>query len=99
MMKKILIKYGIPEETVNAIMMIYITLDQWYVHLTEIHLSSSVLQGDRLAPFLFIICLDHILKTFLDNDRELGFTLTERRSRRYPAEQIIDKDYADDTAK
>ena len=94
MMKQILIKYGIPEETVNAIMM----LDQLYVHLTEIHLSSSVLQGDRLAPFIFIICLDHILKTSLDNDRELGFTLTERRSRGYPAEQITDIDYIDDIA-
>ena len=26
----------------------------------------------------------------------LGFTLTERKSRRYPAEQITDTDYADD---
>ena len=34
----------------------------------------------------------------MDNNRELGFTLTERRSRRDPAEQITDKDYADDIA-
>ena len=34
----------------------------------------------------------------MDNDRELGFILTERRIRRYPAEQITDKDYADDIA-
>ena len=34
----------------------------------------------------------------MDNDRELRFTLTERRSRRYPAEQLTDIDYADDIA-
>ena len=61
-------------------------------------ITTGVLQGDTLAPFLFIICLDYNLKTFLDNDRELGFTLTERRSRRYPAEQITDIDYSDDIA-
>ena len=61
-----------------------------------LEITTGVLQGNTLAPFLFIICLDYILKTSLDNDRELGFTLTERRSRRYPAEQINDIDYADD---
>ena len=61
-------------------------------------ITTGVLQGDTLAPFLFIICLDYNLKTFLDNDRELRYTLTERRIRRYPAEQITDIDYADDIA-
>ena len=31
----------------------------------------------------------------MDNNRELGFTLTERKSRRYPVEQITHTDYAD----
>ena len=65
-------------------------------HFFEI--TTGVLQGDTLAPFLFIICLDYILKTSLENDRELGFTLTDRISRRYPAEQITDIDYTDDIA-
>ena len=56
-------------------------------------ITTGVLQGDT-----FIICLDYILKTSLDNDRELGFTLTERRSRRDSAEQITDIDYVDDIA-
>ena len=59
-------------------------------------ITTGVLQGDTLAPFLFIICLDYILKKSLYNDRELRFTLTERISRRYPATQITDIDYADD---
>ena len=61
-------------------------------------ITTGVLQGDTLAPFLFIICLDYVLKMSLDNNKELGFTLTERKSRRYPAENITDTDYADDIA-
>ena len=38
-------------------------------------ITTGVLQGDKLAPFIFIICLDYILKKSLENDRELGFTL------------------------
>ena len=39
-------------------------------------ITTGVLQGDTLAPFLFIIWLDYIMKTSLDNNRELGITLT-----------------------
>ena len=55
-----------------------------------------MLQRDILAPFLFIICLNLILKTSLGENEELGLTQTERKSRRYPAENIADIDYTDD---
>ena len=32
-------------------------------------ITSGDLHGDTLAPFLFIIGLDYILKTSLDNNR------------------------------
>ena len=57
---------------------------------------AGVLQGDTLAPYLFIICLDYVLRTSIDNIRENGFELTKKRSRRYPAKTITDADYADD---
>ena len=85
--------------TVCVIMMLYkntrsmIRYPDGDTHYFEI--KTGVLQGDTLAPFLFKSCLDYILKTSLDNNRDLGFTLTERKSRRYPAEKIIDTDYAD----
>ena len=63
--------------------------------ITFFEITTGVLQGDTLAPFLFI-CLNYILKTAIDNSTELGFTLTQRRSRRYPALHITDIDYADD---
>ena len=56
------------------------------------------LQGDTLAPYLFIICLDYVLRTSIDKIRENGFELTKRRSKRYPAKTITDADYADDLA-
>ena len=55
---------------------------------------AGVLQGDTLAPYLFIICLDYILRTSIDKIRENGFELTKKRSRRYPAKTITDADYA-----
>ena len=54
------------------------------------------LQGDTLAPYLFIICLDYVLITSIDKMKENGFKLTKERSRRYPAQTITDADYADD---
>ena len=51
-----------------------------------------------LAPYLFIICLDYVLRTSIDKIRENGFELTKKRSRRYPAKTITDVDYANDIA-
>ena len=59
---------------------------------------AGVLQEDTLAPYLFIICLDYVLRTSIDKIRENGFQLTKRRSKRYPAKTITDADYADDLA-
>ena len=57
---------------------------------------AGVLEGDTLAPYLFIICQNYVLRTSIDNIRENGFMLTKKRSRRYPAKTITDADYADD---
>ena len=61
-------------------------------------LVAGVLQGDTLAPYLFIISLDYVLRTSIDKHRENGFELTKKRSRGYPAKTITDADYADDIA-
>ena len=59
---------------------------------------AGVLQGDTLASYLFIICLDYVLRTSIDKIKESGFELTKKRSRRHPAKTITDVDYADDIA-
>ena len=59
---------------------------------------AGVLQGETLAPYLFIICLDYLLRTSIVKIRENRFELTKKRSKRYPAKTITDADYADDLA-
>ena len=58
----------------------------------------DVLQGDSLAPYLFIICLDYVLRKSIDIMKDNGFKLAKERSRRYPAQTITNVDYADDIA-
>ena len=59
---------------------------------------AGVLQGDTLAPYLFIICLDYVLRTSIDKIKENGFKLTKKRSGRYPTKTITDTNYGDDIA-
>ena len=59
---------------------------------------AGVLQGDTLAPFVFIIALDYAMRSAIEGYEDLGFTLTERRSRRSAAVMITDTDFADDIA-
>ena len=55
------------------------------------NIVAGVLQGDTLAPYLFIICLDYVLRTSIDKIKENGFKLTKKRSRRYPAKNIYQR--------
>ena len=59
---------------------------------------AKVLQGDTLAPYLFIICLDYVIRTSIDQIKRNGFTLNKARSKWYPAEIITETDHADDIA-
>ena len=57
--------------------------------------TGVLLQGDVLAPFLFIITIDYTMKMA---EGEHGFITIPRRSTRYPKEVINDLDFADDIA-
>ena len=101
-MEQILLAYGLPKETVAAIMILYrntkVKVRSPDGDTEYFDIVSGVLQGDTLAPYLFIICLDYVLRTSINKIRENGFELTKRRSKRYPAKTITDADYADDLA-
>ena len=98
-MEQILLAYGLLKETVATIMILTkVKVRSPDGHTEYFDIVAGVLQGDTLAPYLFIICLDYVLRTSIDKIRENGFELTKRRSKRYPAKTITDADYADDLA-
>ena len=61
-MEQILLAYGLPEETVAAIMILYrntkVKVRSPDGDTEYFDIVAGVLQGDTLAPYLFIICLD-----------------------------------------
>ena len=59
---------------------------------------AGVLLGVTLAPYLFIIFQDYLLRTSIDLMKDNGFKLAKERSRRYPAQTIREANYADDIA-
>ena len=101
-MEQIQLAYGLPKETVAAITILYrntkVKVRSADGDTEYFNIVAGVLQGETLAPYLFIICLDYVLRTSIDKIRENGFELTKKRSRRHPAKTITDADYADDIA-
>ena len=63
------------------------------------YVKKGVLQGDTLAPYLFVIVIDYLLRmTFKDKEEELALEIQQKRSRRHKAIKVTDLDYADDLA-
>ena len=101
-MEKIILAYGIPKEIVTAIMILYRNTKSMVRSPDEdagfFYILAGVLQGDTLAPFLFVICLDYVLRISVDKCNEYGLTLELARSRRFHTKKITDADYAEDLA-
>ena len=101
MMMKILKAYGIPPNLLRAIKSTYTNTRAKVKtpdgETEEFDILAGVLQGDTLAPFLFVIVLDYAMRQAIGGqERDLGFTINPRKSRRAPAETITDLDFADD---
>ena len=100
-MEQILLAYDLPKETVAAIMILNknteVKVRSPDGDTDYFHILAGILQADTLAPYLYIICQDYILRTSIDKIKENGFELTKKRSRRYPAKTITDADYAGDS--
>ena len=58
-----------------------------------IDIVTGILQGDTLAPYLFIIYIDYVLWMSIDLMKENGLSLKMVRSKWYPAKTIMDADY------
>ena len=101
-MEQILLAYGVPKETVTAIIVFYrntkVKVRSPDGDTEYFNIVAGELQGDTLASYLFIICLDYVLRTSIGKIKQNGFELTKKRNRRYLAKTITDADYADDIA-
>ena len=88
--------YLLPKETVAAMMIIYrntiVKVRSPDEDTNYFDIVAWVLLGDTLAPYLFIICLDYVLRTLIDKIRENGFKLTKKSSRRYLEQTIVCSD-------
>ena len=88
-MEQILLAFGLLKETVTANMILYrsteVKVRSPDGETDYFNIVAGVLQGYTLSPYLFIICLDYVLRTSFDKIKENGFELTKKRSRRYPA--------------
>ena len=100
-MEQIFFAYDIPKETVAGIMMLYKNTKVKVRSLDGdtdcFDMVTCMLLGDILALYLFIICLDYVLRTSIDLMKENGFKLAKER-RRYSEQTITDADYADGIA-
>lgn len=94
---EILSLYGIPDKLIDAIKKLY-DRSKAVVSINgkqseSFDVTTGVLQGDVLAPFLFILVMDYVLGR---SERQYGFEYKPRRSIRNPAQRISDLDFADD---
>ena len=81
--------YGIPEAVVNAISTLYnnsksaVMVDGNISDPFEV--STGVLQGDVLAPFLFIVLVDYMLKK-VTSDVDTGIVNTSSSLQKIPSQ-------------
>ena len=101
-MEQIFRAYGLPKVTVSAIMMQYkntkVKVFSPDGDTDYFDIVAGVLQRDILAPYLFIIWLDYVLRRSLDKMKDNGFKQAKERSKRYHAQTITDVDWPDDIA-
>ena len=102
-MLKILRAYGLPEQLVSAIGILYTGTKAKVlspdVETEFFEILAGVLQGDTLAPYIFTTMIDYATRQVIGNDAlDLGFKIDRKRNRRHNPDVITDLDFADDIA-
>ena len=87
-MLKVLRVYGVPEQLVSAIGLLYTGTKAKVLQPdgeTEFfEILAGVLQGDTLAPYIFTIMIDYAMRQAIANDAlELGSKLDSKASGRH----------------
>ena len=90
-MELILLAYGLPKETVAAIMILYrntkVKVRSPDGDTKYFDIVAGVLQGDTLAPYLFIICLDYVLRTSNDKSEKMASSWLRKEAKGTPQKQ------------
>ena len=76
---EILKAYGIPHQIVTAIEVLYTNTLAKVISpdgdTDFFKIMAGVLQGDTLAPYLFVIALDNVMRHATEEEVKVGFTL------------------------
>ena len=90
--KQILLAYGLPKETVEAIMMLYRNTKvkdlSPYGDTDYFDIVAEVLQGNKLTHYLFIICLDYVLRTSIYKIKENDSSKQTKEAEGTPQKQL-----------
>ena len=99
--RAILLHYNVPVFLVDSIMSLYYGAKAKVRYDTDkftdfIELCIGVLQGDTLAPYLFVIVIDFVLRVALDEEPSLGLMIKKGTTSRHPSKYLTDLGFADD---
>ena len=91
-MEKTLLAYGLPKETVAVITILYrntkVKVRSPDGDTEYFDIVAGVLQGDPLAPYLFIICLDYVLRTSIDKSERTASSWQRKEAEGTPQKQL-----------
>ena len=90
--EQILLAYGIPKETVAAITILYrntkVKVRSPDGDTEYFDIAAGVLQGDTLAPYLFILCLDYVRRTWLTKSERMASSWRRKVAEGTPQQQL-----------
>ena len=91
-MEQILKACGLPKETVAAITILYrnteVKVRSPDGDIEYFDIVAGVLQGDTLAPYLFIICLDYVLRTSINKIKKTASSWQRKKAEGTPQKQL-----------
>ena len=89
----ILRHHGIPERIVTAIRTIYTNSKSMVIvdnkNSATFNITTGILQGDVLAPYLFILVIDYVMRR-AEEEGKTGFTTHPQQTRRLHGFKIND---------
>ena len=101
-MLHILQNCGIPDVIIRAISIMYEN-PQSFINISDgstdlFKTTTGILQGDTLAPYLFVIVVDYTLRQSVDPLNGKRIDVKPTKTNREAAKYLTDLDYADDIA-